>query len=77
MAIPQIDLKLVWLDEAYMSSNSVIDTLQEKEESGRLITKSDAELAKICGAYLYIYKLAKESNLLESSELTNITETIH
>ena len=77
MAVPQIDLKLVWLDEAYMTSNSVIDNLQEKEESGRLITKSDAEFAKICGAYLYIYKLAKESNLLESDELNNITETIH
>ena len=77
MAVPQIDLKLVWLDEAYMASNSVIDNLQEKEVSGRLITKNDAEFAKICGAYLYIYKLAKESNLLESDELNNITETIH
>lgn len=78
MALPQIDLKQVWLDEAYMASNSVIDTLQEKEEAGRMITKSDAQFAKICGAYLYIYKLAKESKLLEPNDLENIlTETIH
>jgi|TARA_B100000902_G_scaffold2997_1_gene3796 hypothetical protein len=77
MAIPQIDLKLVWLDEAYMASNSVIDTLQEKEEAGRLITKSDAEFAKICGAYLYLFKLAKESRLLEQEDILNKTETIH
>ena len=78
MALPQIDLKQVWLDEAYMASNSVIDTLQEKEEAGRMITKSDAQFAKICGAYLYIYKLAKESKLLEPDALKNIlTETIH
>jgi hypothetical protein len=78
MALPQIDLKQVWLDEAYMASNSVIDTLQEKEEAGRMITKSDAQFAKICGAYLYIYKLAKESKLLEPDDLENIlTETIH
>ena len=78
MAIPQIDLKQVWLDEAYVASNSVIDTLQEKEEAGRMITKSDAQFAKICGAYLYIYKLAKESRILEPDDLENIlTETIH
>jgi len=78
MALPQINLKQVWLDEAYMASNSVIDTLQEKEEAGRMITKSDAQFAKICGAYLYIYKLAKESKLLEPDDLENIlTETIH
>lgn len=78
MAIPQIDLKQVWLDEAYVASNSVIDTLQEKEEAGRMITKSDAQFAKICGAYLYIYKIAKESKILEPDDLENIlTETIH
>lgn len=78
MALPQIDLKQVWLDEAYVASNSVIDTLQEKEEAGRMITKSDAQFAKICGAYLYIYKLAKESRILEPDDLENIlTETIH
>ena len=78
MAIPQIDLKQVWLDEAYVASNSVIDTLQEKEEACRMITKSDAQFAKICGAYLYIYKIAKESKILEPDDLENIlTETIH
>ena len=78
MAIPQIDLKQVWLDEAYVASNSVIDTLQEKEEAGRMITKSDAQFAKICGAYLYIYKIAKEGKILEPDDLENIlTETIH
>lgn len=78
MAIPQIDLTQVWLDEAYVASNSVIDTLQEKEQAGRIITKSDAQFAKICGAYLYIYKIAKESNILQPDDLENIlTETIH
>ena len=77
MAITVIDLILVWLDEAFFASNSVIDTLQEKEIKGKLITKNDAEFAKICGAYLYLFNLAKESRLLEQDDILNKTETIH
>jgi|TARA_R100000084_G_scaffold108383_1_gene70891 hypothetical protein len=77
MALPQIDIKLVWLAEAGMTSNRVIDKLQEKEALGRKITPTEAEYAKICGAYLYLYNLAQESNLLDKKDLLNKTETIH
>ena len=77
MSVPTIDIKQVWLDEAWMTSNNVIDKIQEKEALGRRITATDAEYAKICGAYLYLYKIAKESKLLEQEDELTKTETIH
>jgi len=77
MSVPTIDIKQVWLDEAWMTSNNVIDKIQEKEALGRQITATDAEYAKICGAYLYLYKIAKESKLLEQEDELTKTETIH
>ena len=77
MSIPLIDIKLVWLAEAGMTSNRVIDKLQEKEALGRNPSPTEAEYAKICGAYLYLYKLAQESNLLDKPDSLTKTETIH
>mgnify|MGYP001287396216 CR=1 FL=1 len=77
MSIPTIDIKQVWLDEAWMVSNNVIDKIQEKEARGRHLTPTEMEYTKICGAYLYLYKIAKESNLLEQTDELTKTETIH
>ena len=46
MSIPLIDIKLVWLAEAGMTSNRVIDKLQEKEALGRNLSPTEAEYAK-------------------------------
>lgn len=77
MSIPTIDIRQVWLDEAFMTSTDVIQKLTEKEITGKTITSNDAEYAKICGAYLYLYNLAKESNMLNHEDQLTKTETIH
>ena len=77
MSLPLIDIKLVWLAEAGMTSTRVIEKISEKEALGRTLSPTEAEYAKICGAYLYLYKLAQESNILDKPDSLTRTETIH
>ena len=74
----QIDLRLVWLDEAAITSGKVVDKISAKEVLGQKLPPVETEYAKVCGAYLYLLKLAKDSNLLvEKDEILTRYETIH
>ena len=74
----QIDLRMVWLEEAGITSGKVVDKITEKEALGKRLTPSETEYAKICGAYLYLFRLAKENRLFdEEDDFLTKFETIH
>ena len=74
-----VDTRKAWLDEIQMVTNHALNKILDKEADGRYVTPIEQQLAKVCGAYLYLFNLAEENNLLRADDPDNPfkNETLH
>jgi hypothetical protein len=77
--IPTIDTRKAWLDELQAHTSDSLMKITEKEVSGKLVTPIELQYAKVCSAYLYLYKLAEENDVLRPDDPDNPFEfeTLH
>ncbi len=79
MTIPTIDTRRAWLDELQVHTSQSLMKITEKELCGKHVSPVEAQYAKVCGAYLYLYKLAQENQILSADDPDNPFdfETLH
>ncbi len=79
MSIPTIDTRKAWLDELQLLTERGLIKITEKEAHGKHISPAEQQYAKICGAFLYLYKLAEENQILQADDPDNpfTQETVH
>tara|TARA_R100000654_G_C2593469_1_gene113696 strand:- start:162 stop:401 length:240 start_codon:yes stop_codon:yes gene_type:complete len=79
MTIPTIDARKAWLDELQMLTERGLLKISEKEINGKHISPTEQQYAKLCGAFLYLYKLAEENQILRPDDPDNPfnQETLH
>lgn len=79
MTIPTIDTRKAWLDELSILTSESLMKVTEKEVSGKHITPAEQQYAKLCGAFLYLYKMADEQGILTANDPDNPfnQETVH
>ena len=79
MTIPTIDTRRAWLDELQVHTSQSLMKITEKELCGKHVSPVEAQYAKVCGADLYLYKLAQENQILSADDPDNPFdfETLH
>lgn len=79
MSIPTIDTRKAWLDELQVHTEDSLMKITEKEIKGKHVSPIELQYAKICSAYLYLYKMAEEKGVLEANDPDNPfeQETLH
>ena len=77
--IPTIDTRKAWLDELQVHTQSSLMKITEKEVTGKHVSPVELQYAKVCSAYLYLYKLAQENEILSADDPDNPFdfETLH
>ena len=79
MTLPTVDTRKAWLDEVSLFTSQALMKITQKELTGTQITSTEAKYAKLCSAYLYLYKLAEENQILRPDDPDNPFnfETLH
>ena len=75
MSIPTIDTRKAWLDELQVHTSESLMKITEKEVTGKHVSPIELQYAKICSAYLYLYKMAEEKGVLVANDPDNPFET--
>jgi hypothetical protein len=72
----EADGRKLWLDEALKHSTSFLNKFIVAEEKRELLPQ-ERTLKDVAAAYLYLYTIIEENNLLEDTENLFDKQTIH
>ncbi len=72
----QVDGRQVWLEESVISASAFIATMSMKERKTDL-EPQEIDMRQLCLAFMYLYNIIQENDILSDVESIFPNETIH
>tara|TARA_R100000656_G_scaffold66430_1_gene50429 strand:- start:6019 stop:6246 length:228 start_codon:yes stop_codon:yes gene_type:complete len=72
----QVDGRQVWLEESVISASAFIATMSMKERKTDL-EPQEIDMRQLCLAFMYLYNIIQENDILNDVESIFPNETIH